>query len=210
MNAESSYSNATEAVGIFQSADDLQAAVDDLLTQGFNRMDISVMASETAVQDKLRDFYVPARELEDRGGVPTTAFVSTEAFGDAMGAVIGALVYVPAVVGSAVIVASGGTLAAAAAAMAIGGGIGGSFGAIIAALIGKHHSTQIEEQLLAGGLLLWVRTRDKIHEERALAILAGHGGTDVHLHTLPSLAGNGCSLPVEDVVEASSAHADDS
>ncbi|MEH6728582.1 MAG: hypothetical protein V7703_20740, partial [Hyphomicrobiales bacterium] len=114
------------------------------------------------------------------------------------------------VIGGAVIVASGGTLAAAVAAVAIGGGIGGSFGAIIAGLIGKRHSEQIEEQLLAGGLLLWVRTRDKIHEERALAILAGHDATEVHLHILPSLAGDGCSLPVEDVVEARSAHADNS
>lgn len=209
MNAASSYSNTTEAVGIFQSAENLQAAVDDLLSQGFNRMDISVMASEAAVETKLHQFYVPIRELEDRSAVPTTAFYSKEAVGDAMGAVIGALVYVPALLGTVAIVASGGTLAAAVAAAAIGGGVGGSFGAVLAGLIDDRHSKHLEEHLLAGGLLLWVRTRDKLHEERALAILAGHDATGVHLHTLPSLTTDGCSFPIEDVVEVPSAHADD-
>ncbi|WP_340161173.1 general stress protein [uncultured Hoeflea sp.] len=96
---QSAYSNTTEAVGIFHTAEDLQAAIDDLLTQGFNRMDLSILASERAIEDKLHEAYVPARDLEDRVEVPTTAFVSTESVGDAMGAVIGVLVYVPAMIG---------------------------------------------------------------------------------------------------------------
>ncbi|MDZ7603174.1 MAG: hypothetical protein U1A06_17555, partial [Hoeflea sp.] len=97
------YSNTTEAVGIFHSAPDLQAAIDDLLTQGFDRMDLSILASEKAVTEKLHQAYLPARELEDRVEVPTTAFVSTESLGDAMGAVIGVLVYVPALIGGAAV-----------------------------------------------------------------------------------------------------------
>ena len=89
MTGQSAYSNTTEAVGIFHTAEDLQAAVDDLLSQGFNRMDLSILASERAIEDKLHQAYVPARELEDRVEVPTTAFVSTESVGDAMGAVAG-------------------------------------------------------------------------------------------------------------------------
>ena len=91
---QSAYSNTTEAVGIFHTAEDLQAAIDDLLTQGFNRMDLSILASERAIEDKLHEAYVPARDLEDRVEVPTTAFVSTESVGDAMGAVIGVLLAV--------------------------------------------------------------------------------------------------------------------
>ena len=203
--SQSAYSNTTEAVGIFHDAKDLQAAIDDLLTQGFNRMDLSLLASEDAIENKLHEAYVPARELGDRVQVPTTAFVSTESIGDGMGAVIGTLVYVPGMIGAAAVAASGGALAAAVAATLIARGVGGSIGAVIASLIGKHHSDEIEAPMLAGGLLLWVRTRDKIHEERALAILAGHNGEGVHLHTLPSLAGSEYSAPTEDVVDVTSA-----
>lgn len=205
MSDQSGYLNTTEAVGIFHNAADLQAAIDDLLTQGFNRMDLSILASEKAIEDKLHESYVPARDLEDRTEVPTTAFVSPESIGDAMGAVIGVLVYVPAMIGGAAIVASGGALAAAVAAAAIAGGVGGSVGVIMAALIGQKQSDDIEEHLRAGGLLLWVRTRDQHHEERALGILAGHNAEGVHLHTLPSLANADYSAPLEDVVETDSA-----
>lgn len=201
MSEQSAYSTTTEAVGIFHSAQDLQAAVDDLLTQGFNRMELSILASERAIEDKLHEAYVPARDLEDRVAVPTTAFVATESIGDAMGAVIGVLVYVPAMIGAAAVVASGGALAAAVTAALIAGGVGGSLGSVMAGMIGKAHSDEIEKHLLAGGLLLWVRTRDKQHEERALGILKGHNAEGVHLHTLPSLAGSAYSTPTEDVVD---------
>jgi len=205
MTEQSAYSNTTEAVGVFHSAASLQAAVDDLLTQGFNRMDLSVLASEKAIEAKLHEIYVPARDLEDRVEVPTTAFISVESVGAAMGAVIGALVYVPALIGGAVIVASGGTMAAAMAAAAISGGIGGSVGTVLGGLIGKNHYDKIEEHLVSGGLLLWIRTRDQKHEERALAILKGHDADGVHLHTIPTLLEAGCSIPLEDVVETASA-----
>lgn len=205
MPEQSAYSNTTEAVGIFHDAKDLQAAVDDLLSQGFNRMDLSILASETAIEEKLHEAYVPARDLEDRVQVPTTAFISKDSIGDGMGAVIGTLVYVPGMIGAAAVAASGGAMAAALAATLIAGGVGGSIGVVIAGLIGKHHSDEIEKHMLAGGLLLWVRTRDEQHEERALAILAGHNAEGVHLHTLPSLVGSGYSTPTEDVVDVTSA-----
>ena len=66
MPEQSAYSTTTEAVGIFHSAQDLQAAVDDLLNQGFNRMELSILASERAIEDKLHEAYVPAKDLEDR------------------------------------------------------------------------------------------------------------------------------------------------
>jgi hypothetical protein len=203
--SQSAYANTTEAVGIFHTSEDLQATIDDLLTQGFDRMDLSILASEKAIEDKLHEAYVPARDLEDRVQVPTTAFVSTESIGDAMGAVIGVLVYVPAMIGAAAVVASGGALAAAVSAALIAGGVGGSIGTVMAGLIGAAQAEEIENHLMAGGLLLWVRTRDKQHEERALAILAGHNGEGVHLHTLPSLAGTEYSAPTEDVVNVTSA-----
>jgi hypothetical protein len=44
----------------------------------------------------------------------------------------------------------------------------------------------MEKHLERGGLLLWVRTRDSKHEERAQYILTSSGAEDVHTHLLPA------------------------
>lgn len=205
MSQQSAYSNSTEAVGVFHSVKDLDAAVDDLLIQGFNRMDLSVLASEATVNEKLHDIFIPVRDLEDRVGVPTAAYVSPGSAHEGIAMLVAMFVFLPAMVGGAAIVASGGAFAAAIAASAVSGGLGGSIGGILAAMLGRRHGADIENQLLNGGLLLWVRTRDQKHEERALGILAGHSADNVHLHNLPLLLIDGCSVPVEDVVETNSA-----
>ncbi len=177
----------TEAVGVFHDAESLQAAIDELLTHGFDRAELSVLAGHDAVARTLGHDYRDVRELEDDPQVPTTAFVPKETLGDAKGAVIGGFLYLPAVIGTVAVVASGGTLAAAIAAAAIGGGLGGGIGVALSRLIDRHHARHLEDQLQRGGLLLWVRTRDAAHEARAQDILRRHAGDDVHLHKLPKL-----------------------
>lgn len=173
-----------EAVGVFESAETFQEAIDELLSSGFNRAELSLLASQHAVEEKLGHRYEKASELEDDASVPRTAYISTEAVGDAEGGLIGGLVYVGAVTAAGAIVASGGTLAAAIAAATLAGGTGGLVGSILAAWVGEHHGQHLEAQLDHGDLLLWVRTRDGEHEKRATAILAKHSGRDVHIHTL--------------------------
>ena len=177
----------TEAVGLFHSADEMQAAIDRLLEHGFDRADVSVLASEKTIAEKLGSQYRSVRDLEDEPAVPTTAFVPKESIGDAEGAVVGVLMYIPAAIGGFALVASGGTLAAAVTALAISGALGASIGTLLAALVGHNYAQQIEDHLKRGGLLLWVRTRDKEHEARATGILKEMGAEDVHLHLLPSL-----------------------
>ena len=179
----------TEAVAVFDDAVAFQAAIDELLSAGFDRAEISLLASEHAVEEKLGHAYEKVVELEDDSAVPRTAFVSTEAIGDAEGGLIGGLVYVGAVATAGAVVASGGTLAAAIAGAAMLGGAGGVIGSVLAKLIGDHHAQRIQEQLHHGGLLLWVRTRDKAHERRAVDILSKHAAHDVHTHALAAPSG---------------------
>jgi hypothetical protein len=187
MPEPAAYTNRTEAVGLFHSAKEMECAIDELLGNGFARMDLNVMATEAAIEKKLGHAYRSVREIEDNPDIPTTAFVSTESRGDLEGAVIGSLIYIPATIGTLAVVASGGTLAAALTAMLIAAGTGGVFGSVLAHLIGKRHADVINDHLQHGGLLLWVRTRDSAHEERAVSIMKTHGAEDVHLHTLPAL-----------------------
>lgn len=171
-----------ETVAVFHTADALQAAIDELLSSGFNRAEISLLAGEKAVDEQLGHIYKRASEAEDDPDAPRTAYIAPETFGDAEGAVLGALIYVPALIATGAVVASGGTIAAAAVAAAIGGGGGGIVGGILAAMIGEHHAKAVHDQLEKGGLLLWVQTPDEEREKLAVDILSRHSGDDVHVH----------------------------
>jgi len=182
--AESSH----EAVGVFQTAEAFQAAMDELLSSGFDRADLSILASEHAVEEKLGHFYRRIDELEDDPKVPRAAYVSTEAVGDAKGALIGGLTFVGGVGAAGAMVAAGGALAGIILAAAALGGAGGLIGSTLGKMTEQHHADQLHAQLEKGGLLLWVRTRDPEHEVRAEDILKKHRAIDVHIHDLPSRA----------------------
>jgi hypothetical protein len=85
-----------EAVGVFHTAPEMEAAIEELEEHGFDRAEISLLASEETVREKLGHRFYDAKSLEDDPKVPRTAFVSTESIGDAEGALIGGLMYVGA------------------------------------------------------------------------------------------------------------------
>ena len=177
-----------EAVGVFTRLDDLQDAIDELLSSGFDRAELSLLASEQAIEEKLGHRFESVDGLADDPFTPRTAYVSTEAVGDAQGGLIGGLMSIGGMAAAGAVVASGGTLAAVIAATAAAGGAGGLVGSILAKWIGDHHAHHLQEQLDRGGLLLWVRTWDVEDERRAVEILKKHSGGDVHVHAFPAMA----------------------
>jgi hypothetical protein len=171
-----------EAVAYFDSGKDLEAAIDELLSSGFNRAEISLLASDRAVEKELGHKYQKVSELEDDPVVPRACYVPTETIGDAQGAIIATPLYLAALSAIGAIVATGGSILAVLVGAAVAGGAGGALGAGLAKLVGDQHAKHIQEQLNHGGLLLWVRTWDGADEERAVAILSRHSGHDVHVH----------------------------
>ena len=171
-----------EAVAYFETASQLEAAMDELQSSGFDRAEISLLASQQAVEEKLRHRYRKVSELEDDPEVPRICYVPTESIGGAEGALISTPLYLAAVTTIGAIVMSGGSLAAAVAGAVAASGAGGLLGAGLAALLGRHHAEHIQRQIEHGGLLLWVRTWDSVDERRAVDILKKHSGHDVHLH----------------------------
>lgn len=175
----------TEAIGLFHDAQSLQEAVDALLTHGFDHSSLSVLASERAIATKLGHAYASTSELEDDPDVPRVDYVPDETIGNAEGGIIAAAAYFPAVIGSLMTAASGGTLLGVAAVAAVAGGTGAGVGALLARRIGREHTRHLDEHIQHGGLVLWVRTPDREHEQAALDILCKHGGEHVRLHTMP-------------------------
>jgi hypothetical protein len=175
-----------EAVGIFHRSANLQDAIDELLGSGFHRAELSLLASESAVQAKLGHRYEKVNVLADDPTIPRSAYISAEAIGDAEGGLIGGLVYVGAVVAAGVVVASGGTLTAGIVAAALAGGASGLIGSVLAKCVGDHHAHYLRDQIAHGGQLLWVRTWNTEDEERAVEILKRHSASEVHIHALPA------------------------
>lgn len=173
-----------EAVGYFGTADTLQEAIDELMSSGFDRAELNLLAAEHTVEQKLGHKYRKVTELEDDAAVPRCCYISTESIGDAQGALIGAPLYVAGAAAAGAIVASGGTLAAVITAAVLAGGTSGLIGFVLAKLVGDHHAHHLQEQLNHGGLLLWVQTRDAEHEKRAVDILKKHSGRDAHVHAI--------------------------
>jgi hypothetical protein len=182
--AEEPPAGVREVVGVFRDEPTLEAAIDDLLEAGFDRAEISLLASEDAIVKKLGHAYRKVAELEDHDDVKRVAYVSKEDYGAAEGGIISGLVYVGALAGAGAVVASGGALGGALLAAALWGGAGGAVGYALARWLDNQRAQRLNEQLEKGGLLLWVHVRDAEHEERAIEILKANGGEDVHPHDL--------------------------
>src|SRR3546814_14541848 len=109
--------------------------------------------------------------LPPRSTRADTLFPYTSLF-RAEGAIGSGLRYVGAVSTGGAIVASGGSVAAALIGAAAVGGAGGLIGTILARFIERRHARNLQSHLARGGLLLWARTCDVAHENRACEILA--------------------------------------
>ena len=171
-----------EAVGVFHDRQSFQSVVDELMSSGFDRAELSLLAGEKAVEEKLGHAYQKVQELEDNPSVPRAAYVGDHSLAEARTGVIGGLAYIGAMAAVGAVVASGGTVAAAIAAAAIAGGSGGLLGTLATRMLGRERAETVQQQLDRGGLLLWVRARDEAHESRAIDILTRHGGEDIHVH----------------------------
>ena len=170
-----------EAVAIFRREQDLQDAIDDLLTHGFARCELSLRGADDAAADATTAGRTP-EALADDPATPRTDHFCTEALGNAEGSLIGGFAILPGFGAAWAAGAAGVGMLAIGGLTVISGGAGAVVGAALAALLARHHSANLTSQLAEGGLLLWVRTRSPELEQRALDILARHAGTHVHSH----------------------------
>ena len=172
-----------EAVGVFDTFDDLQQAFYDLRMVGIHHSDISLLADEKVLQEKLGKAYWRSSDLEDDPRAPRASFVSEEAIGELEGAIAGGFFFVGSYIAIAAMLTPVSTLAASIAAIAIGGSPAAVIGTLLARRVGKHHKDYYANQIKHGGILLWVRVRDKERQDLAVKIMKGHSGRDVHVHS---------------------------
>jgi citrate lyase beta subunit len=159
-----------------------------LVGAGFDHTDVSVLAPHRAVADHF-DGVVPAPpQLADRSDTPrrdlepeTTVEAVVHAIAEGLSVI--------------------GTLGAAGAAYAVGGPVGVASGAgaavetsveeVLDRFVGGGHVRRFKENLADGGLVVWVRVRDRAAAERARGLLERHGGRDIHAVPAPPLDARG-------------------
>lgn len=177
-------SSLREAVGVFHDAGAFEHAVQDLLTCGFDRADISMLATERTVRGKLGDYYQDTHAAEDDPQAPRQAWVGSGTRTEGRSAIAGVLGYLGAITAAGVVIASGGAAAVAIAAGVVGGGATAAVGASLGRLIERRVGETLRGQLDHGGIVLWVRLQREEQAEPAVEAMRRCGGEDIHVHQL--------------------------
>lgn len=171
-----------EAVAVFESEYELLNVIEELESAGFDHSDISVLPPIKDVERQIGHQLTNIEDAEDDPDVPRTAPIDMASFGAAQGALIGIPLYMGAISAIVDYTRSGADTGAIAVAGLVGGAIGGAIGLMLAALVRRRHARRIKEQIDHGGLLLWVRIRGKMQEERATSVFTDHIVRHFHMH----------------------------
>ncbi len=176
----------TEVVGLFDSLEKLQSAIDDLMTHGFDRSEISLLAEEAKAREKVGS--KRSLEIEDSDEAPRIPYIENESLNEGKASLIGLLFYVGAIAGAISVWTIYGGFAEAIFA-GIGAGMAASLiGVGVIKFIQRRQRSWVQGQLARGGLLLWARTRTEEHERAALDAMQHNGGHDVHVHRVAATA----------------------
>lgn len=176
-----------EVVCLFADAHAMEAAVQDLLTHGFDHGDLSVLATEKVVRERLGHRIEDTVTAADDPALPRRAWVEPETRMEGRGALASVLGYFGAVTALGLTFATGGAAAAAIGAALVGAGAGAGAGVGLGRLFDQRLVREFTHQLDHGGILLWVRVGDDPEgEPRALSILERHGAHHIHVQQAPA------------------------
>ena len=86
----------------------MDKAVEELIEAGFDKDDVSLLASESAVEEKLGQRYERVEELEDDPKAPRVAYRTLADFAENERTIANSLTYLPAMLAAGTVVASSG------------------------------------------------------------------------------------------------------
>lgn len=163
--AETRVTNSTtesvrEVVGLFRDRQAFESAVAALLDAGFERTELSVLASHESL---------------DAAGKPA------KPWRDVLTALVGDLKYEGPLVASGVIALAGGPATAALAGIVGAAVTGMAAKEFLEEVTAQPHTEDFARSLEAGGVILWVRGDSDDQRRRASDILITQGGTNVHV-----------------------------
>lgn len=174
-----------EIIGVFHSVDDLEAAINGLASEGFDRADMSILGEEHVLSGDVSALVQDTQRLADDPQAPRQAIISDtdirqgRTLATSLAGVVAAFVAT-----GATILTGGGALAAVIGAAAAGGGASAAVHTV-GRVAGSKHNEVLEEQIRRGGIVLWVALREPGQDQTARRILERHHATDIHVHEAP-------------------------
>lgn len=174
--------NIREAVALFDTERDMQAAIYDLEIRGFDQAALSRPCSISEISGILGRDVTSMRDLEDDASVPRRAHVDAASRMSGLGVLIFLPIYVLLLAGIGVASANG-LETWQSVVLTIGFGLSGAIlGGLYAAQLKQRVDQQHRQERALGGYLLWVRTGNGLQDRIAVDVLKRHSGRDVHLH----------------------------
>jgi hypothetical protein len=168
-----------EVMAVFDSREAVENAIEDLQSNGFDRTQLSLLASREVVEEQLRHPLTDVRDVADDPATPRSEPLERPDVGNVMGVAVGPPAAFAALATAG---ATGGPLAGiAVGALAAGGGVG-ALGALLAKSFNDQVVADFQDQIERGGILLWVSLRDPKQEAEAREILARHATGEVRVH----------------------------
>lgn len=154
-------SQVTEVVGRFAAQESFKSAVDALLAKGFERADLSVLASHESLG---------------------AASGSGEAWKDTLAGLVGEIKYLGPLTAAGLILLASGPVGVAVAGAIAAGLSGMALYELLDEIEATPHARDFAKALEKGAALLWVRADTAERQAAAADILRRCGGADVHTH----------------------------
>jgi hypothetical protein len=136
------------------------------------------------LRQRLGSDNLPVEELADIPGAPRKPFLAREDLTAMLVTLASILVFAGGAAGALIVIASGGATALAVAAAVAGAAAGVAVVGIIAHHLKQVQTRELERQLAAGGLVLWVRVRSPERENKAQQILRACGAEAIRVHEI--------------------------
>ena len=174
--------NVREAVALFDSEDDMQAAVDDLGRHGFSNAAISRPVILDKIEAVKKRIIKNIKDMEDDSEVPRQAYTENSSRTEGLTVVFLIPVYILVMGAAGLAGAHGLDLGAAVFISMLLGLLGVIVGGYSVYKLSQMNNKRIRGEQERGGFLLWVRTGNNSQEAMAVDILRRHAGRDVHLH----------------------------
>jgi hypothetical protein len=171
-----------EAVAVFDDAEELEASVSELQSNGIDRSELSFLAHDLPAGRFPSDL----RQAADDPATPREPVVSDTDLRQGRVLGTGLAATIAAFAAAGLTVATGGVATATIAAALAAGGVGAA-STLFGRKLADDQASFLEAQLARGGVLLWVRTGNAASEQTVLEVLRRHSAY-AYLHDLPAEA----------------------
>ncbi|HTK84282.1 MAG TPA: hypothetical protein VL625_04280 [Patescibacteria group bacterium] len=171
---------AREAVGVFDNPVEMDAAIAELENTAFPHDSISILANSPDLRKEFGISVVRPEDVEDNPDTPRTVPIHPEEKTMGLAALMGVTVYT-AMTAGVVFFGQAATPFDWIASIVLGAVSGAVIGLAVY-LYSRHTKRLREQQIEAGGIVMWVRTPNEEREQMARGILMKHGARDVHIH----------------------------